>query len=130
MNYYQVIHIESKTMVYMLRKQILPAVFAYQAQLADIMQSKQAVGVSVAMEQKMMQKINAPLETLDTLLEQLEEINAKDVNEAKAASTFAATEILPLMETIRQLTDTIESNMPKKAWPMPDYNDILFQSFD
>ncbi len=29
------------------------------------------------MEQKMMQKINAPLETLDTLLEQLEEINAK-----------------------------------------------------
>lgn len=130
MNYYQVIHIESKTMVYMLRKQILPAVFAYQAQLADITQSKQAVGVSVAMEQKMMQKINAPLETLDTLLEQLEEINAKDVNEAKAASTFAATEILPLMETIRQLTDTIESNMPKKAWPMPDYNDILFQSFD
>lgn len=130
MNYYQVIHIESKTMVYMLRKQILPAVFAYQAQLADIMQSKQAVGVSVAMEQKMMQKINEPLETLDTLLEQLEEINAKDVNEAKAASTFAATEILPLMETIRQLTDTIESNMPKKAWPMPDYNDILFQSFD
>lgn len=130
MNYYQVIHIESKTMVYMLRKQILPAVFAYQAQLADIMQSKQAVGVSVAMEQKTMQKINAPLETLDTLLEQLEEINAKDVNEAKAASTFAATEILPLMETIRQLTDTIESNMPKKAWPMPDYNDILFQSFD
>ena len=99
MNYYQVIHIESKTMVYMLRKQILPAVFAYQAQLADIMQSKQAVGVSVAMEQKMMQKINEPLETLDTLLEQLEEINAKDINEAKAAS-------------------------------MPDYNDILFQSFD
>ena len=39
-----------------------------------------------------------------------------------------ANELLPLMETIRQLTDLIETNVSKEDWPLPDYNDILFKS--
>lgn len=57
-------------------------------------------------------------------------MNEKSFSDAKLASRYAADELLPLMETIRQLTDTIEANMPKDAWPIPDYNDILFTSLD
>ena len=39
-NYYQVVQIEAKTMAYMLRKQILPAIFSYEAKLAQIIQTK------------------------------------------------------------------------------------------
>ncbi len=130
MNYYKVIHIESKTMAYILRKQILPAVFKYEAELADIIQSKTNAGISTPLEVKMMKKINDPLTSLEEHLEHLDQMNEKSFNDAKLASRYAADELLPLMETIRQLTDTIEANMPKDAWPIPDYNDILFTSLD
>lgn len=130
MNYYQVIHIESKTMAYILRKQILPAVFKYEAELADIIQSKTNAGISTPLEVKMMKKINDPLISLEEHLEHLDQMNEKSFSDAKLASRYAADELLPLMETIRQLTDTIEANMPKDAWPIPDYNDILFTSLD
>ncbi|WP_304818642.1 hypothetical protein [Dubosiella newyorkensis] len=42
---------------------------------------------------------------------------------------FACDELLPLMETIRTLTDLIEKNVSKSDWPLPDYNDMLFKSF-
>ncbi len=130
MNYYKVIHIESKTMAYMLRKQILPAVFKYEAELSDIIQSKKQAGISTPLEFKMMQKINDPLISLEEHLEHLDEMNEKTFTDAKQASRYAADQLLPLMETIRKLTDTIEANMPKDSWPIPDYNDILFTSLD
>ena len=130
MNYYKVIHIESKTMAYILRKQILPAVFKYEAELADIIQSKTNAGITTPLELKMMKKINDPLISLEEHLEHLDQMNEKSFSDAKLASRYAADELLPLMETIRQLTDTIEANMPKDAWPIPDYNDILFTSLD
>ena len=130
MNYYKVIHIESKTMAYILRKQILPAVFKYEAELADIIQSKTNAGITTPLELKMMKKINDPLISLEEHLEHLDQMNEKSFSDAKLASRYAADELLPLIETIRQLTDTIEANMPKDAWPIPDYNDILFTSLD
>ncbi|WP_303971150.1 glutamine synthetase III family protein, partial [Faecalicoccus pleomorphus] len=45
-NYYQVVLIEARTMAYMLRKQILPAVFEYEAKLATIIQTKKASGIN------------------------------------------------------------------------------------
>ena len=32
------------------------------------------------------------------------------------------------MDAIRALTDTIENNVSKNDWPIPDYNDMLFGS--
>lgn len=130
MNYYQLIHIEAKTMAYMLRKEILPAVFGYEAELASIIKTKKESGISTPLEEKMLQKMNEPLESLNEHLDMLEEMNLKNFSDAKLASRYAADELLPLMETVRTLTDTIEINVPKKAWPIPDYNDILFKSVE
>ena len=130
MNYYQLIHIESKTMAYMLRKQILPAVFEYEAELATIMQTKKEAGIQASLEAKVLKKINEPLTTLDKQLDELETMNQKDFTDPHQASRYAADELLPLMNAVRASTDTIEENMPKKAWPIPDYNDILFQSVE
>ena len=61
------------------------------------------------------------LDTLETLIN-------KETTTEKQAARYAADELLPLMETIRKLTDTIETNVSKEDWPLPDYNDILFRS--
>ena len=127
-NYYQVVQIEAKTMAYMLRKQILPAIFSYEAKLAQIIQTKKSSGIEAPLEVKILKNINTPLELVSNHLDTLESLINKETTTEKQAARFAADELLPLMETIRQLTDLIETNVSKEDWPLPDYNDILFKS--
>lgn len=127
-NYYQVVQIEAKTMAYMLRKQILPAIFSYEAKLAQIIQTKKSSGIEAPLEVKILKNINTPLELVSNHLDTLESLIIKETTTEKQAARFAADELLPLMETIRQLTDVIETNVSKEDWPLPDYNDILFKS--
>ena len=127
-NYYQVVQIEAKTMAYMLRKQILPAIFSYEAKLAQIIQTKKSSGIEAPLEVKILKNINTPLELVSNHLDTLESLINKETTTEKQAARFAADELLPLMETIRQLTDVIETNVSKEDWPLPDYNDILFKS--
>ncbi len=127
-NYYQVILIEGKTMAYMLRKQILPAVFEYEAKLATIIQTKKASGINSPLEEKILLNINEPLEFVSNHLETLETLIEKVPAIEKEKAIYAANELLPLMEAIRGLTDSIEQNIPKDFWPLPDYNDLLFKS--
>ncbi len=127
-NYYQVIQIEAKTMAYMLRKQILPAIFAYEAKLAQIIQTKKSSGIDTPLEVKILKNINTPLVLVSDHLDTLEKLISKEVSNEKEAARFAADELLPLMNTIRKLTDEIEINVSKEDWPLPDYNEILFKS--
>ena len=112
----------------MLRKQILPAIFEYESKLATIIQTKKSSGITAPMEEKLLLNINSPLEIVNKHLEKLEDMIKTSHNGAKEAAEFAANEILPLMDAIRELTDTIENNVSKKDWPIPDYNDMLFGS--
>ncbi|EOS60836.1 hypothetical protein C815_00844 [Firmicutes bacterium M10-2] len=127
-NYYQVIVIEAKTMIYMLRKEILPAIFSYEAKLAQIIQTKKSCGIIAPMEEKILKDINSPLEIVSQHVDTLEMLLQKNISNEKEAAYFAANELLPLMNAIRALTDTIEKNVSKSEWPLPDYNDILFKS--
>ena len=127
-SYSQVVQIEAKTMAYMLRKQILPAIFSYEAKLAQIIQTKKSSGIDAPLEVKILKNINTPLELVSNHLDTLEVLINKETTTEKQAARFAADELLPLMETIRQLTDVIETNVSKEDWPLPDYNDILFKS--
>ncbi len=129
-NYYQIIAIEGRTMAYMLRKQILPAVFEYEAKLASIIQTKKTCGIQAPIEQEILQKINSPLEEVNKHLPELEDLLSQEISDAKQASRFAAEELLPLMEAIRQLTDQIEINVSQDSWPIPDYNEMLFEYID
>ncbi|MGJ0960568.1 glutamine synthetase III [Faecalicoccus pleomorphus] len=127
-NYYQVVLIEARTMAYMLRKLILPAVFEYEAKLATIIQTKKASGINSPLEEKILFNINEPLEFVSNHLETLENLIEKVPASEKEKAQYAADELLPLMEAIRTLTDSIEQNIPKEFWPLPDYNDLLFKS--
>ena len=129
-NYYQVISIEAKTMAYMLRKQILPSVFEYESKLATIIQTKKTSGIASPLEEKILFNVNEPLELVSKHLENLEDLMEQSPENEKDKAKFAASKLLPLMEAIRILTDTIEKNISKDFWPLPDYNELLFQSIE
>ncbi|MDO4466035.1 MAG: glutamine synthetase III [Bacillota bacterium] len=127
-NYSQVTRIEGKTMIHMLRKQILPAVFKYEESLANIIRTKRSVGLTASIEEKILFNINNPLEQIGQHMETLEELLSKTQSSSVEKARFCADELIPVMKTIRQLTDEIEKNVSKEFWPIPDYNDILFKS--
>lgn len=129
-NYYQVISIEAKTMAYMLRKQILPSVFEYESKLATIIQTKKTSGIASPLEEKILFNVNEPLELVSKHLENLEDLMEQSPENEKDKAKFAASKLLPLMEAIRILMDTIEKNISKDFWPLPDYNELLFQSIE
>ena len=114
----------------MLRKQILPSVFNYEAKLATIIQTKKNSGISSPMEEKMLKNIDKPLELVSNHVDKLETMIDKGFGNEKEAAFFAANEMLPLMDAIRKLTDSIEKNVSKDDWPIPDYNEILFKSVE
>ena len=118
------VQIEAKTMIYMLQKQILPAIYKYEEKLAQSLQTKHAIHLSTNMEEKTLAHIHSPLENIDELLENLKKISKEELDPREASDV-----VLPCMEKIRFYTDEIEQWVPKEEWPLPDYNDLLFQSF-
>ena len=126
-NYYQIVSVEAKTMLYMLKKQILPAVFKYQNDLATIVQNKRTMNLNCTMEETILSNLDDNLNELNNDYTSLESLTLTSHSDAKESSRFAADELLPVMERIRTYVDAIESDIPKEYWPIPDYNDILFQ---
>ncbi|MBP3853183.1 MAG: glutamine synthetase III [Erysipelotrichaceae bacterium] len=127
-NYYNVVSVEAKTMIYMLKKQLLPAIFSYQTDLITTIQAKREMELNAAIEERILHNIDDNLEELHENLSKLESLVLYPYDEARPASRFAADELLPLMHTIRQYVDAIEQDIPKEYWPIPDYNDILFSA--
>lgn len=127
-NYYQVICVEAKTMIYMLKKQILPAVFAYQNDLIQVVESKEDRQYNCAIENRLLNSMNENLEPLAEQMEQLEVLVQNDFTDAIQASRYAAEKLLPVMKKVRSYVDNLEQNIPSDYWPIPDYNEILFDS--
>lgn len=127
-NYYQVIDIEAKTMLYMLKKQIIPAILDYESKLGSIIVTKNQCHIQAKFEQSTLELINDSLEHIYESMEVLEKRMQFNSSNAKEASRYASDILLPLMEDIRKHTDFIETHVSKDTWPFPDYNDILFQS--
>ena len=128
-NYCKCVLIEAKTMVNMAQKQILPAVEAYAADVADAaMSKKEFAGVPCKYETSVVKKLS----------EDADEICEKAATLEKAAKDTAAIEdyfkqseavrdvILPAMEKLRTYCDDAEKITSKEYWPFPTYEDLLF----
>lgn len=127
-NYADVIQIEAKTMLYMLNKQIIPALLAWQEQLSDLALKKMQLGLEPAEKEELM-NLDAQLRTIEQYRMDLEAYLESLPEEARERAFYAADILLPAMEKLRKVCDVLETRMPKDVWPFPDYNDILFHSF-
>ena len=126
--YSKVLRIEALTMREMLWQDILPAVSAYSKSLADTVISKKEIGLSSAFEGELARKINelinsavADGKALDDAVEDVETIT-----ECYTRAMAYKNEVLPVMESLRETVDTLETVTAKSFWPYPAYGDILF----
>ena len=117
-------------MVDMAKKQILPAVQSYTAELAGGVAAKKAVapGVVCSYETGLITKLSALTDQIATQTEALETAvlglnGAADVQEE---SVSIRDTILPQMARLRALADEAETLTAEKYWPFPTYGELLF----
>ena len=129
-NYSKIIHIEALTMLDMARKDILPAMSAYTADLAEAVHTKTGLGADLdcSYEMDTLRSISALLGEAHRAVKKLEEdlTDAKTITGNEALAEFYKSTILADMRSLRIAADEMESIASCKRWPYPSYGEILF----
>ena len=125
-SYCKLVKIEARTMIDMVRQQILPAVNRYSTQLsANALQNKQ-LGINstadISLLSRLMQHADALYQSCETMAAHLKAIP----EDSEAAALYCRKIILADMDTVRLEADTLEQLTDKSMWPFPTYSDLLF----
>ena len=129
--YTKVINIESRSMIDIASKHIIPAVIKYITALAtSINQVRQASSVvTVEVQEELLTKSSELLTETRNALKKLEEVTAQveHVQPIRDKAFFFREQIVPAMEALRKPVDELEMIVDKNMWPMPSYGDLLFE---
>ena len=129
-NYGKVINIEALTMLDMARKDIMPAMSAYSAELADAALKKKAVDpdIDCVYEKETIKKINTMITAMSKQVKKLEEdlLAAKSIEDVAELSLFYKDTILSDMTALRISGDEMETVASAEKWPYPSYGELLF----
>ncbi|MDO5111960.1 MAG: glutamine synthetase III [Clostridia bacterium] len=126
-SYGKLIRIEGNTMLEMARRDILPAVIAYQRDLVGAVLKKKELGVSASPEEGLLQSISGLADTLFYNINALEDVLQNTPAAACDGATHARDAILPAMAALRDAADRLEALTAKQYWPFPTYEDLLFK---
>ena len=127
-NYIKAINIEALTMLEMARQDIYPAVNGYIAELCSVIASKQTVSSKIRCEADiaLAEKLSTMNEAMMDAMKKLE----TDLSEMPAAigpaSQKMAHVVVPDMEAVRALADSMEKLTSSDYWPYPSYTDMLY----
>ena len=129
-NYCKTVVIEANTMVDMAKKQILPAVESYVAELSGTVAAKKAAvaGVSCGYETKLISKLSCLTDQIANKAEELEQavMELKDSANVEEESCAIRDTVLSKMSQLRAVADEAETLTAQKYWPFPTYGDLLF----
>ena len=125
-NYTTVITIEGKTMVDMIRHQILPAVSGYAGELCRRSAEKTACGVSCQFEKDTAAKVSALTDALADACGKLEDALSQVPADAMQAMVYSHETVIPCMTAAREVADQLEVLTASEYWPFPVYSDLLF----
>ena len=125
-NYTAVVSIEAKTMIDMIRHDILPAVSKYTAELARRAAGKADAGLPCQYESVTAREA---AELTDRLMEQCR-VLINDLEDMPAgpeeAMRYCHDTLLPDMAQARNSADALEVLTAAEYWPMPVYSQLLF----
>lgn len=128
-NYIKTIHIEALTMIDMINKQVIPAVFSYEYELAAMINQKRAVSheITTSPEDRLLNKISGLSELLGKRLDNLsgQLITVKDISDKLELAKAYRTRIFMAMNELRLIIDELETLVSSKHWTIPAYAEIL-----
>ena len=129
-NYCKTVIIEANTMVDMARKQILPAVEGYTAQLAGAAAAKKAVApnLACAYETDLISRLSGLTDQIAAKTGELEAalLELKGAADVIQESYAIRDTIIGKMASLRAVADEAETQTSDQYWPFPTYGELLF----
>ncbi len=128
--YNKTMNIEIRTMKRLVRRDYLPAINGFAAEIADNIAKVKAVmpDANVSNQEIKLAQLVEGADAINTLLDKLHALHydALDIEDQQARANKYAHEIIPVMDELRDAVDNMEIIVEHKHWPVPTYNEILF----
>ncbi len=125
-NYSATIEIEARTLIDMLRKEILPAVSRYGTRLCDGLRKRKDMGLPCKYEEDNARNNALLTDCLSDACNKLEKDLRNVPSNPEEAMKYCHSIIVPDMNECRSYADQLETITAKEAWPIPVYSDLLF----
>ena len=127
-NYSKAINIEARTMIDMVKKEIIPAVMEYTTTVAKSVAAVKAVGADASVQEKVLKEITTELSKLDASVVKLEAATDASVKieDPKAQAIAYRDDVFAQFAEVREPADKLEALVDEKAWPFPTYAELLF----
>lgn len=128
-NYSKTINIEALTMIDMVKKHVIPAVFSYESELAQLIIRKKTIGTDIATspEEGLLKKTASLSQCLEKRLEYLSEqtIAVRKINGNLELARAYREMVFMAMSEVRIVVDELETIIGSKHWIIPTYAEIL-----
>lgn len=128
--YCKLINIEARVMLRMARRTFLPAINGYASEVSESLERyrRTAPEAKLAAQEKLLAGLLDAIDQIDELADQLEEANveALALDDLRARADCCAQNVIPLMEALRAVVDSVETITDRSHWPVPSYNNLLF----
>ena len=124
--YNTILRIEARTLVDMLRTQVLPAALRFQTELAEAVASTRAAGIDCPDTETQLRSRVELIGELRRSIEAVEKAVRKHPEETERHAWHVRDKLVPAMERARAATDALENEIPDDLWPLPTYAEMLF----
>lgn len=128
-NYTKTINIEALTMLEMVKRDVIPAVSDYVANLCANVAAKKSVNEELPCtgEKQTITELSELNDKTWANAAKLEsELKGINLGKVREASQAMAHKIIPIMEQIRACVDKMETLTSAEYWPYPTYFDLLY----
>ncbi|WP_041219245.1 glutamine synthetase III [Desulfitobacterium dichloroeliminans] len=129
-HYSKTINIEAQTMLYMSKRQIIPAGLKMLQSLASGISAVKAVSsVPVTVQEGLLIQVSDRMVNLDRSLKALE-IKTKEaqvIGEVFERGVFYRDHVFTAMANLRMAADQLEELVDQEYWPLPSYAEMLFR---
>ena len=128
-NYTKTINIEALTMLEMVKRDIVPSVSDFVAELCSNVAAKKAVceEIPCSGEKEVIMQLATLNDEVVALSNKLEGIlKGIKMDEVLESSQAMAHKVIPVMEEIRRKVDKMETMTSSDYWPYPTYFDLLY----
>ncbi len=125
-SYIKTVDIETKTMLKIAKREVIPAAIAFQKELAEEIAALKAADMPAKSERDLLGKVSEMFDGLYFATEKLEEDFAKaPKGEFYEEALYRKDVILKDMAEVRKYADGLEERVGKSFWPFPTYAEIL-----
>jgi glutamine synthetase len=122
-NYSKTINVEALTLIAMMDRQLVPAVFSYALKLSEVSLKTGSKAAS-----KRLDKLTKLADAMDAKLSDLKSaLSGAAAQDAYQTALNYRKNVVSAMEAARVVIDEAEQLMPADVWPVPVYADLLFK---